>query len=197
MMAGLRDICPEGTGALSGESQADPRAEHPDTLTSMGNLALMYQAQGKTVEAAALQEEVLEKHKRILGAQYTDVNEQPRTHVPGSGQDGGGNSIAGGAGEVHTYRRILGAEHPDMLTSMGNLTLTYQARGNTAEAAALQEEVLEKRRRILGAEHPDTLGNVISITTWGAGSDRYWVKGYIDTYCLLQCVRKGFRITVS
>jgi hypothetical protein len=75
----------------------------------------LYLAQGRTAEAAVLQEEVLEKRQRILGA-----------------------------------------EHPNMLTSMLHLASSYLAQGRTAEAAALQEEVLEKQRRILGAEHPDT-----------------------------------------
>ena len=67
--------------------------------------------------------------------------------------------------------RILGAEHPDMLTSMGNLASCYRAQGRTAEAAALEEEVLEKRRRILGAEHPDTL------TSMGNLASYYWAQG--------------------
>jgi hypothetical protein len=68
---------------------------HPDTRTAI-NLASMYGAQGKTGEAAALGEEVLEKHRRILGAQ-----------------------------------------HPDTLTSMNNLALTYSTHGKTGEVAAL------------------------------------------------------------
>ena len=55
------------------------------------------------------------------------------------------------------FRRILGEEHPDTLTSMANLAATYSDQGRTGEAAALQEEVLQKFRRILGEEHPDTL----------------------------------------
>jgi hypothetical protein len=47
------------------------------------------------------------------------------------------------------YRRILGAEHHDTLKSMNNLAITYRVQGRTAEAAALHEEVLEKRRRNL------------------------------------------------
>ena len=45
-------------------------------------------------------------------------------------------------------KRILGDEHPATLTSMNSLAQTYWAQGKTAEAAALQEQVLEKMRRI-------------------------------------------------
>jgi hypothetical protein len=53
-------------------------------------------------------------------------------------------------------REILGVEHPDTLTLMGNLASTYWAQGKMAEAAALEEEVLEKHKQIPGAGHPDT-----------------------------------------
>ena len=53
--------------------------------------------------------------------------------------------------------RILGNDHPDTLTTMNNLGLTYWAQGKMAQAAELQEEVLWKRRRIVGNEHPGTL----------------------------------------
>jgi Tetratricopeptide repeat/NB-ARC domain len=40
---------------------------------------------------------------------------------------------------------ILGAEHPNTLTSMNNLALTYRDQGKTGEAAALQEEAAALR----------------------------------------------------
>ena len=54
-------------------------------------------------------------------------------------------------------RRILGEEHPDTLSAMHALALTYQAQGRNTDAARIQEQVLEKGRRILGEEHPHTL----------------------------------------
>jgi len=53
---------------------------------------------------------------------------------------------------LEVQRRILGKEHPDTLTSMNNLALTYSDLGRTNDAMALQETVLEVRRRILGEE---------------------------------------------
>ena len=40
---------------------------------------------------------------------------------------------------------------------MHSLALIYQAQGRNADAASIQEGVLEKRKQILGEEHPDTL----------------------------------------
>jgi tetratricopeptide (TPR) repeat protein len=53
--------------------------------------------------------------------------------------------------------RLLGAEHPNTLTTMNNLAETLRAQGDFEGARKLHEQVLEIRRRILGAEHPNTL----------------------------------------
>ena len=53
--------------------------------------------------------------------------------------------------------RVLGADHPDTLTTRANLANAYQAAGRTAEAATLQGQTLADLERVLGADHPDTL----------------------------------------
>ena len=58
---------------------------------------------------------------------------------------------------------ISGINDPSTLTSMSNLALTYSDQGRTAEAAELQEQVLEKRKRILGADHPSTLTSMSNL----------------------------------
>ena len=67
--------------------------------------------------------------------------------------------------------QILGGEHLDTLTSIGNLALTYRAQGRMEKVATLDEEAMEKRRWILGAEHPDTL------TLMGNLAYTYWAQG--------------------
>ncbi len=54
-------------------------------------------------------------------------------------------------------RRVLGAEHPDTLLTMGNLAISLREQGKYEKAAQMQRELLEGQRRVLGAEHPDTL----------------------------------------
>ena len=54
-------------------------------------------------------------------------------------------------------KKLLGAEHPDTLISMGNLALTYKGKGRWNVAEKLEVDVMELRKRLLGAEHPDTL----------------------------------------
>ena len=44
--------------------------EHPDTLSSMANLASIYRDQGKWKEAEALEVVVMEKSKHLLGEEH-------------------------------------------------------------------------------------------------------------------------------
>jgi tetratricopeptide (TPR) repeat protein len=51
----------------------------------------------------------------------------------------------------------LSAEHPDTLTSRGNLALVLWDLGRHEQAEAEHRAVLDTRTRTLGAQHPDTL----------------------------------------
>ncbi len=56
------------------------------------------------------------------------------------------------------YTALLGPDHPDTLSSMNNLAISYAALGRHAEALKLREETLALRKAKLGPDHPDTLG---------------------------------------
>jgi hypothetical protein len=63
---------------------------------------------------------------------------------------------------VGVERRVLGEEHPNTLTSAGNLASSLSGQGKYAEAERNQtqrihREVLDVTRRVLGEEHPHTL----------------------------------------
>ena len=55
-------------------------------------------------------------------------------------------------GVTETMKRVLGEEHPDTLTSMANLVLTYRDRGRWKGAEQLQVGVMETTKRVLGEE---------------------------------------------
>jgi tetratricopeptide (TPR) repeat protein len=136
--------------------------EHPDTITSMGNLAATLQAQGDLAGAQKLQEQVLEIMRRILGEEHPNtLTSMSNLAVTLSDQ---GDLV--GARKLQEQvlgirRRILGEEHPGTLTSILSLAATFWAQGDLVGARKLQEQVLEIMRRILGEEHPST-----SISAW-------------------------------
>ena len=49
------------------------RKEHHSTLNSMGNLALVYNNQGRLKEAEELGMQVIETIKRVLGKEYLKI----------------------------------------------------------------------------------------------------------------------------
>ena len=64
-------------------------------------------------------------------------------------------------------KKVLGAEHPDTLISMGNLASIYSSQGGWNEAEQLEVQVLDMRKKVLGAEHSDTLTSMGNqVYTW-------------------------------
>ena len=64
------------------------------------------------------------------------------------------------------YEKALGPEHPDMATSLINLTHLYISQGQYAKAETLTLRVLAIREKALGPDHPRTavvLGNLAEI----------------------------------
>jgi len=55
------------------------------------------------------------------------------------------------------YVRVLGADHPDTLTSRNSLAYACQDAGDRGRAIVLLEQTLADRLRVPGADHPDTL----------------------------------------
>lgn len=53
--------------------------------------------------------------------------------------------------------KALGEEHPDTLTSMGKLAITYSLLGRLKDAEELQVRVTKANVRTLGNMHPNML----------------------------------------
>ena len=61
--------------------------------------------------------------------------------------------------------KVLGAEHPDTLESMGNLANTYSNQWKWNEAEQLLEvQVLDIRKNLSGSEYPDVLSSMGSLS---------------------------------
>ncbi|RYP57748.1 hypothetical protein DL769_009308 [Monosporascus sp. CRB-8-3] len=69
------------------------------------------------------------------------------------------------------YLGFEGEDHPDTLTSMGNLASTYWSQGRWKEAEELEVRVIERRKRVLSEDHPDTLTSMhnLASTYWNQG----------------------------
>ncbi|KAI5794172.1 hypothetical protein FPQ18DRAFT_330294 [Pyronema domesticum] len=59
---------------------------------------------------------------------------------------------------LEVRRRTVGEEHPNNVTSIQNLAITYtEPGGSMKKVQELEEKALEVRRRTLGEDHPDTV----------------------------------------
>jgi tetratricopeptide (TPR) repeat protein len=136
-------------------------AEHPDTLTSVNNLALLLYDQGKYDEAEPLFRRALEARERVLGPEHPDtltsVNNLAQL-LKSQGNYDEAKPLFRRALEAR--ERVLGAEHPNTLISVNNLALLLRSQGKYDEAKPLYRRALEACERVLGAEHPDTLISV-------------------------------------
>ncbi len=61
---------------------------------------------------------------------------------------------------LDSRRRLLGADDPETLASVGNLGRLLRRMGRPEEAETYYREALEGRRRVLGDDHPDTLASI-------------------------------------
>lgn len=133
-------------------------AEHPDTLTSLSNLASSYGNVGNYRKKLELCEKVYALRIKILGEEHSDtlisLNNLAHSYYT---LDNYEKSL-----ELHKKAyilrsRIFGEEHPDTLQSLTNLANAYSKVGEHKKSLELSEKVYSLRIKILGEEHPDTV----------------------------------------
>ncbi|KAH8813457.1 hypothetical protein DL96DRAFT_1821248 [Flagelloscypha sp. PMI_526] len=172
------------------EMQAAVGNEHPNTLTSMSNLALTYFDLGQHQDAQTLHEQVLKGRRRTLGNEHqSTLKSMNNLALAYSGLGRYRDALKLHKDELGLCRQICGEEHPDTLISMNNLAITYSCLGHrilgdthldtlsTTNDLALSfsnlgqyqdvlefsERVLTLCRQVLGEEHPDTLKSMNSL----------------------------------
>jgi hypothetical protein len=133
-------------------------AEHPETLSSMANLASTYRDQGRWNEAEKLEVQVMDMRKKLLGAEHPHTLNSMGNLATTYGNQGRWNE----AEKLHVQvmdmtKKLLGAEHPDTLMSMTSVASTYGIQGRWNEAEKLHVQVMDMRKKQHGAEHPNTL----------------------------------------
>jgi tetratricopeptide (TPR) repeat protein len=130
---------------------------HPDTATSLNNLAFLLNDQGDLAAARPLYERALAIYETVLGP------EDPHTAVSLDNLA----SLLQAQGDLAAARplkeralaireKVLGPEHPDTATSLNNLAVLLQTQGDLAAARPLLERALAIDDKVFGPEHPET-----------------------------------------
>ena len=137
-------------------------SEHPDTATSLHNIALLLHDQGDYAGARPLHRRALKIREKALGPEHPDT----------------ASSLHNLASLLHDQRidlaearslqeralaireKALGPDHPDTAASLQHLTFMLRDWGDFAEAQPLHERALASLKGRLDPEHPDAANNL-------------------------------------
>jgi len=130
--------------------------EHPNYVTFLATLAMLYESEGAYDKAAPLYEQVLNILKNTLGESHPNYT-------------AGLNRIAELYRSIGAYdkaeplyiqalqirKKTLGVSHADYAQSLNNLSALYYSMGNYEKAEPLISEALQITREIKGVDSPD------------------------------------------
>ena len=129
---------------------------HPDTATSLNNLALIYFNQGLYVKAEPLFQRSLAIRVKALGLAHPDTSTSLNKLASVYHRQGlYAKAEPFYRRSLDIREKVLGPEHPDTATSLNNLALLYQDQGLYAKAENLLRRSLAISEKALGSEHPD------------------------------------------
>ena len=141
-------------------------SEHPDTLTSMNNLASVLSDQGKYEQAEEMHQQELAISERVLGREHPGTLTSMNNLASVMSRQGKYEQ----AEEINQQKlalseRVLGREHPSTLTSMNNLASVLSNQGKYEQAEEIHRQALALRERVIGREHPDTLTSMNNLAS--------------------------------
>ena len=141
-------------------------ADHPDTLRSKNELALLYRFQVKYAQAETLFKELVAVNTSKLGADHSDTW-VCKSNLADLYQDQGKYDQA----EI-LYKDVLdrqtatlGADHPDTLRSQNNLGVLCMRQGKYDQAEKLLSAAIKGHMAKYGADHPETLATMNNLAS--------------------------------
>ncbi|MCJ1231793.1 hypothetical protein MMC12_008472 [Toensbergia leucococca] len=152
--------------ALAGrEEQLGP--DHPDTLGTVENLAIVYRNKGRYDDAEELYKRALAGNEEQLGPDHPDTLRTVQNLANVYSNKGRYDDAE------ELYKRALagreeqlGPDHPDTLGTVENLAIVYRNKGRYDDAEELYKRALAGREEQLGPDHPDTLRTVRNFTVF-------------------------------
>ena len=146
--------------------------EHPNTATSLNNLAELYDYMGEHAKAEPLLQEALRIRQKVLGSEHPDTA-LSLNNLAALYQDMGAYAKAEPLDQeaLRIRQKVLGSEHPDTAISLYNLGSLYQSMGEYAKAEPLDQEALQIFQKVLGPEHSYTASSRNNL------AGLYWAMG--------------------
>lgn len=133
-------------------------ADHPDTLTVGGNLAVAYLSAGNRRKGIKLIAGNLAARERVFGDDHPETLTARNALAVAHRINGDADAAVQLAKQVAVQRsRTLGPAHVDTLTSRMGLALAMAAAGHLTTAHGLVASTMSDAESTLGAEHEHTL----------------------------------------
>ncbi|KAJ4376901.1 hypothetical protein N0V86_006338 [Didymella sp. IMI 355093] len=135
--------------------------EHPDTLTSMNEVANALSSQGKYAEAEKMHRNTLQLMQKVLGKEHPHTLASMNNLALALSDQG----KYAEAEEMHRNtlqlrEKVSGKEHPHTLTSMNEVALALSDQGKYAEAEKMHRKELQLSKEVKGEKHPHTLSSM-------------------------------------
>jgi non-specific serine/threonine protein kinase/serine/threonine-protein kinase len=134
--------------------------DHPDTLASLTNLALVHDLAGESAEAEREHRAILATRRRTLGDDHREtlisLNNLACT-LDDLGRYDQAQPLHRDA--LARRRHTMGEDHPDTLESLHNLGSSLVIGGRPAEGLPLLRDAAQRRNRALGPDHPSSLAS--------------------------------------
>ncbi|KAI5460663.1 hypothetical protein BGZ63DRAFT_339174, partial [Mariannaea sp. PMI_226] len=111
-------------------------------------------------ETEPLQKEALDLRREVLGEKHPNTimsMANPAAIYHEQARYGEAESLQKKA--LHLQRETLG-EHPDAISSMANLVLTYRQYDKTE---GIYQELLDLRQEVLGEKYPNTISSMVDL----------------------------------
>jgi tetratricopeptide (TPR) repeat protein len=133
-------------------------ADHPDTLSSLAELARGLHVQRRFAEAEEHLGEAVERRRRVLGGDHPDTVESMDALACALLKQGKHEEARLHVREVlDSRKRVLGEEHPETFKAGRNLTVLLCKEGKCGAALVANFGLLKKARRALGEDHDVTV----------------------------------------
>jgi tetratricopeptide (TPR) repeat protein len=131
--------------------------EHPDTATSLADLAFLLRRQADLAAARPLAERALAIHEKARGPEHPDTAAS-LSNLAMLLRDQGDPAAARPLFEraLAISEKARGPEHDDTAASLNNLGYLLLGQGDLAAARPLLERALAIHEKAVGPEHPDT-----------------------------------------
>jgi len=132
--------------------------DHPAVATSLNNLAVLYNNQGKYSKAEPLYLDALEMRKRLFTGDHPDVASSLNNLAylyKSQGRYSEAEPLYLEALEMR--KRLFTGDHPNVASSLNNLAGLYYSQGRYSEAELLYLDALAMSERVQGTNHPNTI----------------------------------------